>query len=67
MGSASNGNSYCGKTITIKASNGQTTTARVNDKCMGCSMYDIDVSKKVFTDLLGGLDAGRVGITWSFN
>lgn len=35
MGLQSNGNPYCGKTITIKYG-GKTTTAIVKDKCMGC-------------------------------
>ncbi|KAH6609550.1 Non-Catalytic module family expansin [Trichoderma cornu-damae] len=66
MGSQSNGNPMCGKTITISAG-GKTTTATVKDKCMGCADHDIDVSEKVFLDLFGSLDGGREPCTWSFN
>ena len=65
MGTESNGNPMCGKTIQIE-SNGRTTTAVVKDKCMGCAMWDIDVSEKVFQDLWGGLGKGRGPATWSF-
>ena len=41
MGSASNGNPMCGKTITISYG-GKTITATVRDKCMGCAANDID-------------------------
>lgn len=66
MGTVSNGNPMCGKTITIKA-NGKTTTAVVKDKCMGCKVNDIDVSKKCFKEISGDLDAGRIEVEWWFN
>ncbi|KAJ4307366.1 hypothetical protein N0V84_012786, partial [Fusarium piperis] len=66
MGPVSNGNPMCGKTITIKA-NGKTTTAVVKDKCMGCSINDIDVSKKCFKEISGDLEAGRIEVEWWFN
>ncbi|OAQ61761.1 riboflavin aldehyde-forming enzyme [Pochonia chlamydosporia 170] len=66
MGTQSNGNPMCGKSITIYA-NGKTATATVKDKCMGCETDAIDVSEKVFKDLFGGLGGGREKITWSFN
>ncbi|EEU45161.1 uncharacterized protein NECHADRAFT_123159 [Fusarium vanettenii 77-13-4] len=66
MGTVSNGNPMCGKTITIKA-NGKTTTAVVKDKCMGCAVNDIDVSKKCFKEISGDLDAGRIEVEWWFN
>lgn len=65
MGTQSNGNPMCGKTITITA-NGKTATAVVKDKCMGCAEDDIDVSEKVFDQLFGGLGGGRMPCTWSF-
>jgi hypothetical protein len=67
MGSQSNGNPLCGKTITITSSSGKSTTATVKDKCMGCAYNDIDVSEKVFLDLYGSLDSGRDQVTWYFN
>ncbi|EQL01169.1 Non-Catalytic module family expansin [Ophiocordyceps sinensis CO18] len=62
----SNGNPMCGQKITIHA-NGKTTTATVRDKCMGCAANNIDVSKKVFMELYGSLDGGRMPVKWSFN
>ena len=38
MGTASNNNPYCGKTVTISRGD-KSTTARVADKCMGCVCY----------------------------
>jgi len=67
MGSASNNNPYCGKTITIKCSaTGKTTTATVVDKCMGCENYAIDLSIAAFT-ALDDPAVGRTGATWWFN
>ena len=66
MGQQSNGNPYCGKTITIYG-NGKSTTATVKDKCMGCKEDDIDVSEKVYKELWGGLGTGRMPVSWSFN
>lgn len=66
MGAQSNGNPMCGKTITIK-SNGKTATATVRDKCMGCDYDNIDVSRKVYEALWGGLDTGRTEAEWWFN
>ncbi|KPM44746.1 hypothetical protein AK830_g1770 [Neonectria ditissima] len=66
MGTQSNGNPMCGKTITIK-SNGKTATATVRDKCMGCDYDNIDVSRKVYEALWGGLGTGRTKAEWWFN
>jgi hypothetical protein len=67
MGTQSNGNPYCGKTITIKCTRtGKTTTATVVDKCMGCTGYSIDLSNAAFLEL-DTLDVGRTKATWWFN
>ncbi|CAK7273677.1 hypothetical protein SEPCBS119000_005782 [Sporothrix epigloea] len=66
MGSQSNGNPMCGQTITIQA-NGNTATATVQDKCMGCAYGAIDVSEKVFLAIFGDLGVGRAQVTWWFN
>ncbi|KAJ6440296.1 allergen asp f7 protein [Purpureocillium lavendulum] len=66
MGAESNGNSFCGRKISIKASNGKTTTATVQDKCPECTKESIDVSNKVFMDLFGDLGIGRTTVSWSF-
>ena len=66
MGTQSNSNPMCGKTITIYA-NGKSTTATVRDKCMGCPKNSIDVSEKVYKELYGSLGSGRMPVSWSFN
>jgi hypothetical protein len=66
MGTQSNGNPMCGKTITIKA-NGKTVQALVHDKCPSCAPGDIDGSENIFLTLFGTLDFGRMKIEWWFN
>ncbi|KAJ9164684.1 hypothetical protein NKR19_g1131 [Coniochaeta hoffmannii] len=66
MGSQSNGNPYCGKTITISYG-GKTVQATVKDKCMGCEHDNIDVSTVAFVSLLGSTDVGRTTVDWWFN
>jgi len=67
MGTQSNGNPYCGKTITVKCSaTGKTTTATVVDKCMGCDAYSIDLSNAAFLEL-DDLSVGRTTAEWWFN
>ncbi|KAE9370201.1 hypothetical protein N431DRAFT_492342 [Stipitochalara longipes BDJ] len=67
MGSLSNDNPYCDRTITIKClATGKTTTATVVDKCMGCSMFSIDLSNLAF-ERLEDLGVGRTTATWWFN
>jgi hypothetical protein len=65
MGTLSNSNPYCGKTITVKYG-GSTTTATVVDKCMGCDMYNIDLGNKAFS-ALADLGIGRATAEWYFN
>jgi len=69
MGTQSNGNPYCGKTITITCiATGQQTTATVVDKCMGCTGRSIDLSTKAFSELDSNyLTVGRTTATWYFN
>ncbi|KAE9378008.1 hypothetical protein N431DRAFT_435171 [Stipitochalara longipes BDJ] len=67
MGTLSNTNPYCGKTVTIKCTaTGKTTTATVVDKCMGCENYAIDLSNAAFEEL-DDLAIGRTTATWWFN
>ncbi|PMD44255.1 hypothetical protein L207DRAFT_509009 [Hyaloscypha variabilis F] len=67
MGTLSNTNPYCGKTITIICTaTGKTTTATVVDKCMGCHNYAIDLSNAAFEEL-DDLAIGRTNATWWFN
>ncbi|KAI6248080.1 hypothetical protein HI914_03453 [Erysiphe necator] len=65
MGEKSNGNPYCGKTITI-VHNGKTSTARVVDKCMGCTGFSIDLSDSVFSQF-EALSVGRTSAKWWIN
>lgn len=66
MGTQSNGNPYCGKSITI-SKNGKTIQATVMDKCMGCVGRDLDLSNKAFKDLGVEFDVGRTTAEWWFN
>jgi len=67
MGTESNGNPYCGQTITIKSTaTGKTTTAMVVDKCMGCVGNSIDLSNAAFLEL-DSLSIGRTTADWWFN
>lgn len=60
-----NANPKCGSQISIRnPTSGQTVQATVVDTCVGCAMYDIDVSLSVFQGLEGGLTAGRVPVDW---
>jgi expansin (peptidoglycan-binding protein) len=65
MGTQSNGNPYCGKTITVSYG-GKTTTATVVDKCMGCVGDAIDLSNAAFLEL-AELAVGRATAEWWFN
>ncbi|PBP16202.1 riboflavin aldehyde-forming enzyme [Diplocarpon rosae] len=47
MGTQSNGNPYCGMTVTIMLGS-KTTQATVVDKCMGCKGNSIDLSNAAF-------------------
>lgn len=59
------GASACGRKVTIKGPNGE-VTATVRDKCVSCGNGSIDVSAKVFKDVVGDLGVGRSAVTWSF-
>jgi hypothetical protein len=66
MGEQSNGNPYCGRTISITCdATGKSTTATVVDKCMGCMGYSIDLSPGAF-DELDSESVGRTTAHWYF-
>ncbi|KKY32464.1 putative allergen asp f7 [Diaporthe ampelina] len=66
MGSQSNGNPMCGKTIKIyNNANGKTSTGIIRDKCPGCKKGSIDVSQKLFEELADLAD-GRIDISWNW-
>ncbi|EFQ35933.1 SCP-like extracellular protein [Colletotrichum graminicola] len=65
MGSQSNSNPLCGRQVRIRGPRGEAIVT-VADKCMGCSIHDIDVSPAVFEKIAGSQGLGRVGnIEWS--
>ncbi|KAE8445273.1 hypothetical protein EG329_013511 [Mollisiaceae sp. DMI_Dod_QoI] len=66
MGTQSNGNPYCGKTITISYG-GKSTTATVVDKCMGCKGDSIDLSNAAFQELAEFALGRGTGAKWYFN
>lgn len=66
MGSQSNGNPMCGKTIKIyNNANGKSSTGIIRDKCPGCVDGSIDVSQKLFEELADLAD-GRIDISWNW-
>lgn len=66
MGSQSNGNPMCGKTIKIfNSANGKSATGVIHDKCPGCNDGSIDVSQKLFEELADLAD-GRIDISWNW-
>lgn len=66
MGSQSNGNPMCGKTIKIyNNANGKSSTGVIHDKCPGCVAGSIDVSQKLFEELADLAD-GRIDISWNW-
>lgn len=66
MGSQSNGNPMCGKTIKIfNNANGKSSTGVIHDKCPGCVAGSIDVSQKLFEELADLAD-GRIEISWNW-
>lgn len=70
MGTLSNSNPYCGKTLTIyNPATGQSAQATVMDKCMGCVGRSIDLTETLFSAVTkGNTGAGRVsGVDWWFN
>lgn len=67
MGTQSNGNPYCGRTVSIKGTDGSIHTGTVVDKCMGCEGYSIDLAPGLFSAVAPAGD-GRVGdIEWWFS
>lgn len=66
MGSQSNGNPMCGKTIKVyNSANGKSTTGIIRDKCPSCVKGSIDVSQKMFEEL-GDIADGRIEISWNW-
>jgi hypothetical protein len=67
IGTKSNNNPYCNKTITITCIvTGKTTTATVVDKCIRCNGFLIDLSNAAFLDL-DDLTVSCTNATWYFN
>lgn len=65
MGTKSNGNPFCGMTVTITKGS-KSTVATVVDKCMGCKGASIDLSNLAFEEL-ADFGVGRTTATWYFN
>jgi hypothetical protein len=66
MGTESNDNPYCGKTVTIERG-GASIVATVVDKCMGCHGFSIDLSNLAFSSLGVPFAVGRTTAMWYFN
>lgn len=70
MGTESNDNLYCGKTLTIyNPATGESAQAIVMEKCMGCVGRSIDLTETLFSELTNGdIALGRVhNVDWWFN
>lgn len=68
MGTASNNNPYCGKSVTIQNPNtGNTVQAKVGDKCMGCTGRSIDLTDALFNAIGGGCDGRCSNFVWWLN
>ena len=69
MGTQSNGNPYCGRSVTLyNPTSGTTVQATVGDKCMGCVDRAIDCTDALFNAITDGTGDGRVsGIQWWLN
>jgi len=66
MGDQSNGNSWCGKKITI-LHNGATHTATVGDKCMGCDGESIDLTAGLWAIVAPDVDGRAHNVEWWVN
>jgi hypothetical protein len=69
MGSLSNNNPYCGRSVTLyNPTSGTTVQAIVGDKCMGCGDRAIDCTDVLFDQITDGQGDGRTpGIQWWLN
>lgn len=67
MGTQSNGNPYCGRSLTIVGPAGNSVQATVGDKCMGCEGYAIDLTNVLFAAVVPNGDGRVHGIQWYFN
>jgi hypothetical protein len=68
MGSLSNNNPYCGRSLSIhNPISGVTFRASVGDKCAGCVFPAIDLTNKLFVDIAPNGDGRVSGIQWWFN
>lgn len=69
MGTQSNGNPFCGRSVTlVNPTSGTTVQATVGDKCMGCEGRSIDCTDALFNAITDGKGDGRLsGIQWYFS
>lgn len=69
MGTLSNNNPYCGRSITLYNPVSATTShAVVQDKCMGCVGRALDCTDVLFDDITDNKGNGRMsGIEWWFD
>lgn len=67
-GTNPNDNPICGQAIRVTLpSAGTTVDVTVADRCEGCAERDLDFTSGGFEDLVpGGLDVGRIGMTWEW-
>ncbi|OCL01346.1 hypothetical protein AOQ84DRAFT_306864, partial [Glonium stellatum] len=63
MGTQSNGNPWCGTKITI-LHDGQTHSATIGDKCMGCEGESIDLTAGLWAIVAPDVDGRAHNVDW---
>ena len=51
--------------LSFYLANGNTVTASVEDRCMGCQPGDLDMTTSLFSQL-ASIEEGRIHISWEF-
>ena len=67
MGTQSNGNPYCGRTVNIMGTDGSVHTGTVADKCMGCTGNSIDLTPALWNVVAPNGDGRVHDIQWWFS
>lgn len=62
-----NNNPLCNKTVTITGKNGQKYTAKIVDRCPGCTENDLDLTQSFFNTVTSNGDGRVSGMQWCFD
>ncbi|PNS17332.1 Papain inhibitor [Sphaceloma murrayae] len=61
-----NANKLCGRNVSIKTATGNTVTAKVVDRCVGCLEGDLDMTLSLFNKVTNYGDGRVKGMEWSW-